>query len=463
MPYSHEIRVHSLADRRSRGRGYGVRWTVAGHRFSKWFTYSAQADNYRSGLLQAIRRGEGFDTDTGQPESIIRARQAVTWYELACRYVDLKWPRAAAKTRTSMADALATVTPVMVTTDRGKPEATALRAALYGWAFHTTRRETVSLDDAGRQALAWVRDNSLKLAALEEKERRSQLIRRALDVLALTIDGRPAAATTVARKRAVFYGVFRYAVELDILPANPIEKVTWKAPEVAEEVDRRVVANPRQVRALLTAVETDHPELAAFFGCLYYGFLRPGEAVALREANCANLPDAGWGLLMLSGNAPRVGSTWTDSGSSHDLRHLKHRARKTTRPVPIPTDLVSLLRDHLKRFGTDTDGRLFRGARGGLLSESVYGRAWQQARTKAFSSAQADSPLAGRPYDLRHSGVTLALNAGVPAPEVARRAGHSVEVLLRVYAGCVDGQDQLWNDRIDDALREGRDGDTLDA
>jgi hypothetical protein len=27
-------------------------------------------------------------------------------------------------------------------------------------------------------------------------------------------------------------------------------------------------------------------------------------------------------------------------------------------------------------------------------------------------------------------------------------------VLLRVYAGCIDGQDQLWNVRIDNALRD---------
>jgi integrase len=63
-----------------------------------------------------------------------------------------------------------------------------------------------------------------------------------------------------------------------------------------------------------------------------------------------------------------------------------------------------------------------------------------------------NSPLALRPYDLRHSGVTLDLNAGVPAPEVARRAGHGVAVLLRVYAGCTDVHEQLWNSRIDAAL-----------
>src|SRR5262249_47003348 len=109
-----------------------------------------------------------------------------------------------------------------------------------------------------------------------------------LDALAVTLDGQPAAATTIARKRAVFYGVLNYAVELDILPANPIGKVTWKAPEVAEEIDRRVVASPRQVRQLLAAVTSIRPDLAAFFGCLYYATMRPGEAVVLRQADCVN-------------------------------------------------------------------------------------------------------------------------------------------------------------------------------
>jgi hypothetical protein len=69
--------------------------------------------------------------------------------------------------------------------------------------------------------------------------------------------------------------------------------------------------------------------------------------------------------------------------------------------------------------------------------------------------------LAGRLCDLRHRGVTLALNAGVPAPEVARRAGHGVKVLLRVHARCIEGQAPLWNRRIDDVLRDDEDGEGL--
>jgi len=118
-------------------------------------------------------------------------------------------------------------------------------------------------------------------------------------------------------------------------------------------------------------------------------------------------------------------------------------------PGPAPLD----------RFGTAPDGRLLGGRRGNILSESTYGRIWQRARERALTAAQQDSPLVARPYDLRHSRVTLGLAAGVPAPEVARRAGHSVAVLLRIYAGCIDGHEQLWNARLDQALGDKSDRD----
>jgi integrase len=60
--------------------------------------------------------------------------------------------------------------------------------------------------------------------------------------------------------------------------------------------------------------------------------------------------------------------------------------------------------------------------------------------------------FAARPYDLRHAAVSLWLNGGVAATEVANRAGHSVEVLLRVYAKCIDGGEEAANRRIDEAL-----------
>ena len=61
-------------------------------------------------------------------------------------------------------------------------------------------------------------------------------------------------------------------------------------------------------------------------------------------------------------------------------RNSRGRPGGTIRVVPIPPVLADMLRQHLRQFGTAPDGRLFPGARGGMLSESVYGRAWHAAR-----------------------------------------------------------------------------------
>jgi hypothetical protein len=47
-------------------------------------------------------------------------------------------------------------------------------------------------------------------------------------------------------------------------------------------------------------------------------------------------------------------------------------------------ELTAILRAHVTAQGTAPDGRLFGGTRGGPLSGSVYGRAWQSARILAL-------------------------------------------------------------------------------
>jgi len=111
-----------------------------------------------------------------------------------------------------------------------------------------------------------------------------------------------------------------------------------------------------------------------------------------------------------------------------------------------------MLRRHLGDHGTTPDGRLFRGARAGMLNESVYGRAWHAARQAALGPELAVTALARRPYDLRHAALSLWLNAtGAPA-EVAARAGNSPRVLQEVYLHCVDSKEDLVSQRIEDAL-----------
>jgi integrase len=224
------------------------------------------------------------------------------------------------------------------------------------------------------------------------------------------------------------------------------------------QVDPHAVVNPMQGRMLLEAVGTigkQGPPLVAFFALMYYAGLRPEEVANVKKQNLS-LPETGWGDINLEGARPEVSEEWTNTGESSEEGPLKHREKDTGRTVPCPPVLTAILHTHLTDHGTAPDGRLFRGARdGGRVGSTVYGRVWATARQRVFTAEIAAGPLAKRPYDLRHAAVSTWLNGGVEATRVAKWAGHSLAVLLRVYAMCLDGGEQAARDRVLKALDGG--------
>ncbi|WEH34481.1 tyrosine-type recombinase/integrase [Streptomyces sp. AM 4-1-1] len=462
---SYDVRVWSIRQRKSKKAPYQVRWTVNGQEHQKPFATKTLADARRSALVTAQRAGEAFDMASGLPVSELREAASPTWYEHACAYARMKWPASAAKHRASIAEALAAVTAAFVKTQRGAPDRTVLRGALQAWAFrmvlnpetgeHVNRKDAEAPPAEVRRALEWVSGNSLKVIDVAE----SDAVRTALRALSKTLAGKQAADNTVRRKRAVLSNAFRYAIERDLLAANPLDRIDWAPPETTDEVDFEFVPGPEQAGELLAAVQgisARGRHLHAFFGCMYYAAMRPAEVAGLKRSNC-KLPAQGWGELVLSKSRPEVGSGWTDDGKSYEERGLKHRARKATRPVPIPPVLVTMLRAHLEEHGTAPDGRLFRAVRGGRVRSTEYTGIWQAARMKALSEEEVETPLADVPYSLRHACVSLWIKAGVDPVEVARRAGHSPAVLWKFYAKLLRGHQDASNRMIEVALEARRD------
>ena len=389
-----DVRIYAIRHRRNRRRPFEVRWHAAGRARSKSFITRTLADSYRAELVRAARKGREFGAATGEPLLWAAPEPAITtWFQHALAYADMKWPHLAPHSRANMAEALATVTPALTGLTAWRPPARALRAALYGHAFNPQRRAD-TMDPAAARALAWLQQASLPIQQLSDP----QVTRDAMDALTLRLDGTRAAVNTIARKRAVFRNALGYAVELGLLPANPIGQVRWKAPRADGAVNPQTVASPAQVQAILGQVACVRPDLTAFFGCLYYAALRPEEAVALRVGDLI-LPPHGRGKLILTRACPRTGTAWTATGSTHEPRGLKHRPQGAIRAVPIPPVLVTLLRQHLRSHGTAPDGRLFRGARGGMLSESLYGRIWHAARDRRARPGPRRHPA--RPAALR--------------------------------------------------------------
>ncbi len=76
--------------------------------------------------------------------------------------------------------------------------------------------------------------------------------------------------------------------------------------------------------------------------------------------------------------------------------------------------------------------------------------------TKADPDPGAARLATGSPaLRLPACGHSWRLNPGVPEPLVAEWAGHTVEVLLRIYAHGIEGDDERWFGPMDDALGRG--------
>jgi integrase len=280
----------------------------------------------------------------------------------------------------------------------------------------------------------------------------AEVLRTVLDTMTTRQDGKRMAAVTTKKYRGILHNALEYVVIRKALLDNPLTGMKWIIVKTSSEVDRRSVVNPTQGRALLAHVERQEPSgprLVALFGAMLYCGLRPEEAVEIHEHNLI-LPDRvwnpeteeledpaedeDWGELYVGPVAPEVARDWTDDGARRDTRQMpKHRAEGETRgPIPVPPVQVRLFRAHIATFGTGKDGRVFQ---------------------HVLTQREQDSPLAKRPYDLRHTCLSTWLNAGVPPKQVAELAGHSVEVLLRTYAKCMVGQDQAARRRITEALK----------
>lgn len=457
---TNEVRIHGIRKREGkRGATYVARWRVNGKEWQQTFPTVKLADGFRADLLRAARAGEPFDTTTGRPQSMGAKDPPISWLDHAIDFMRMKWPESSPKYRKSLAESLTHITIPLLIADKNRPNSVELRRALFRWAFNVPVQRNPPPAELA-EAVAWVKTHTRPTTDLSDPV----VVRSVLEAIAMTLDGGRAANSTLTRRRSALHNCLEFAVELKRLDTNPLTSVRRKRLPPTPAIDRRRVANPTQARALLAAVRANDPDLEAFFATLYYAGPRPGEVLNLRPRDCS-LPRDGWGQLLLASSYQRAGAAWTDSGEPAEERSLKHRAIGDTRPVPAHPALVRILREHIARYELGPDEHLFlaRNGRAGsritppydkpVSMKTIY-RAWTRARQAVLSPSEFDSPLARRPYDLRHACLSTWLNAGVAPVQVAEWAGHGVTVLLSVYAKCLDDQEHTAMKRIEIALED---------
>ncbi|PSK97046.1 phage integrase family protein [Murinocardiopsis flavida] len=447
-----DIQFWEIRKRKGRRKPYEVRWIIEKAEKSKSFLTKELAREHFNALRDAAKEGERFSPVSGEP--LCWQRRTDTTYALALSWAAKEWRATdSGLSRKRNAGQLARLVTeflddAKIRRDRAPAPLARVRSALIRHAFtfdvvadasasggHAVRARPAP--EADRALLDWVERVSRPAADLAELATLTALLDRSTVRLR---DGKAGSKATRRLRRCALQGMLDHAVTLKFFTVNALAGVRLKRRRSSDAVAPRTVPDYEQVRRLLGAVARVRGELEAFFALAYLSGARMGELRALRPDDVLwpdDLTDVtpGWGMLVLAGSSPEAGRCWTDDGQRYEDRELKSRAVGDIRMVPIPPDAVAALRRHLSVHGCGADGRLFwTGADREPVSGWIYRSVWQRARRAVLTPAELGHGLARRVYDLRHGNASLLLGLGIAPTEVARRLGHTVEVLMTTYA-----------------------------
>jgi integrase len=174
---------------------------------------------------------------------------------------------------------------------------------------------------------------------------------------------------------------------------------------------------------------------ATFVSVLAYAGLRPGEALALTWAQVRER------TLLVEGAV----SLGTIEGTKTGRR----------RTVPLLGPLAQDLAEWCLHAGRpDSEALVFPGHDGGPWTLTAYQNWRRRIYTPAARAVGVEHP---RPYDLRHSFVSLLIAEGHNVVEVARQAGHSPKMALDTYAHVFGEFDPAERVSAADRIRKARD------
>jgi integrase len=196
-----------------------------------------------------------------------------------------------------------------------------------------------------------------------------------------------------------------------------------------------------QAKTLLEAAESER--LYALYVLAVYLGLRRGELLGLRWSD-VDLDEA------------RLQVTHTLQRVDRQLQFLPPKTRHSRRTIPLPPPCVTALREHQvsqdrERLAAgprwqDTDV-VFATTVGTPVEPDNLSRSWERVR-HATGEPQA------RFHDLRHTCVSLLLDAGIPPHVVREIVGHSaIDVTMTIYAHASLDEKRAAMSRLGERLR----------
>ena len=264
-------------------------------------------------------------------------------------------------------------------------------------------------------------ESDLRMHVLPELggARLSDIRRADLQRLVERLLGRGLSASKVRNVIVAVQVVYRYAMELDLVAANPTSGL--RLPNGVGRRDR--AAGPEEAAELLAALPG---EVRPIYATAFYAGLRRGELMALR-----------WEDVSLSTGMINVHRAWDEVAGE-----VGPKSEKGARQVPV----IALLRDYLAESKADTErGRqdfVFGPKRDSPFTPSHVGRTARKAWAAENAKRTEKASERGEPttllvpiglHECRHTFVTLMHEAGVSLEEIGDLVGHSSTYMTDRY------------------------------
>ena len=216
-----------------------------------------------------------------------------------------------------------------------------------------------------------------------------------LDGYARSLEAEGLASSSVARRLSVMSGLFRYAYEEGCITRDPTAHI--RRPRVGDD-SPTLGLDLEEARRILDAAETAGPRDHVLVCLLLLNGLRVSEVCTAKVTDLSS--ERGHRVL-----------TVARKGGQRDL-------------VPLAPRTLAAVEEHLEER---TDGFLVLANDGGPLNR------FQATRAIRRLTRAADITKHISPHSLRHTAVTLALDAGVPLRDVQDMAGHADPRTTRRY------------------------------
>jgi integrase len=237
---------------------------------------------------------------------------------------------------------------------------------------------------------------------------------------------------SIRKSLVLLQGVLQRACEWGRLASNPAAIVRKPVPPRKRTI---VPLAPERVEAIrFVLLAGGRIRDATLVSVLAYAGLRPGEALALRWAHVRER------TLLVEGAVSLGSIEGTKTG----------RTRTVSVLGPLAQDLAEL-RLHSRR--PSAHELLFPGHDDEPWTATAYRNWRRRIYTPAAEAAGIERP---RPYDLRHSFVSLLIAEGRSVVDVARQAGHSPTVALDTYAHVFEEFDPGERINAADRIRKAR-------